>query len=133
MRNIPREKIAWIIEFIKYIEPFTNSEIQANFDQDLITLNQANIPMGIREAILDDVRKQGIKEGLEQGIELEKREFTLKLWTLQEFSIEKIALLVDLSTERVREIILEYLHSKGMSESDAQATLNAYLSKFTAQ
>lgn len=152
LRNIPREKIGWIIEFIKYIVPFTNSEIQAKFEQDLITLNQANIPMGIREAILEDVRKQGIEQGIEQdleqgieigesrgiekgiekGIELEKQEFTLKLWALQEFSIEKIALLVDLNPERVKEIILDFLQSEGMSEPEAQATLSIYLSKFTA-
>ncbi|AEE49182.1 hypothetical protein [Haliscomenobacter hydrossis] len=68
-RNIPDEKISLIIEFIKYIAPFTNSEIQANFDQDLINLTNANIPMGLREAILEDVKKQGLQEGLEKGLE----------------------------------------------------------------
>lgn len=132
LRNIPKEKIGWIIEFIRYIVPFTNSEIQANFEQDLITLTQADIPMGIREAILDDVRKQGVREGIEQGIELEKREFTLKLWAFQEFSIEKIGLLVDLSTERIETIILEFLYADAKSEEEAQAILHDYKSKFTA-
>lgn len=100
--------------------------------------------MGIQEAILDAARKQGLEQGIEQGIEigesrgiekgieLEKQEFTLKLWALQEFPIEKIALLVDLSTGRVAEIILDALQAEGISEADAQATLSAYLSKFTA-
>lgn len=68
-RKISKEKISLIIDFIKYFTPFTNSEIQANFEQDLNKL-QADTPMGLREAILDDVKKQGIQEGIEQGIEI---------------------------------------------------------------
>ncbi len=40
-RKIPREKISLIVNFIKFFVPFTNSEIQANFEQDLITLTNA--------------------------------------------------------------------------------------------
>ena len=60
--------------------------------------------MGLREAILEDVKQQGIG----QGIELEKRKFNRKLWALQEFSIEKIAILVDLTHERVVELIADF-------------------------
>jgi hypothetical protein len=115
-----------IDDFICHFLPFTDSEISANFEQDLITINNLNIPMGLREAILEDVKKQGI----EQGIELEKQEFTLKLWALQEFSIEKIAILVDLPHERVIEIIAEFLKLEGPSESIAMQTIEMYQSRF---
>lgn len=133
-RNIAREKISLIIDFIRFFLPFTDSEISANFEQDLITINNLNIPMGLREAILEDVKKQGIEQGIvkgiEQGIELEKQEFTLKLWALQEFSIEKIAILVDLPHERVIEIIAEFLKLEGQSESIAMQTIEMYQSRF---
>lgn len=127
-----------IDDFICHFLPFTDSEISANFEQDLITINNLNIPMGLREAILEDVKKQGIEQGIvkgieqgiEQGIELEKQEFTLKLWALQEFSIEKIAILVDLPHERVIEIIAEFLKLEGQSESIAMQTIEMYQSRF---
>ena len=37
-RSIPRDKISLIIDFIKYYTPFTNSEIQANFEQNLMNI-----------------------------------------------------------------------------------------------
>lgn len=37
-RNISKEKTSLIIDFIRYFVPFTNSEISANFEQDLIIL-----------------------------------------------------------------------------------------------
>jgi len=119
-----------IDDFICHFLAFTDSEISANFEQDLITINNSNIPMGLREAILEDVKKQGIEQGIERGIELEKQEFTLKLWALQEFTIEKIAILVDLTHERVIEIIVDFLQLEGQSESVAMQTIEMYQSRF---
>ena len=47
--------------------PFTNSEIEAIFEQDLMALTQADKPMVLIEAILEDVKQQGLEQGLEQG------------------------------------------------------------------
>lgn len=149
-RRISREKISLIIDFIKYIAPFTNSEIQAIFEQDLAEITKTNTPMGLREAILDDVKKQGIEigieqgieqgieigesrgfeKGIEQGVELEKREFVQKLWSLQEFSVAKIALLVGLTVERVEELILDYLIVDGKSKPEALELIRLYRAKF---
>ena len=76
--------------------------------------------------------EQGIEQGIEQGVEREKRDFTQKLWILQEFSIEKIALLVDLSLEEVTTIIVDHLKAEGISEADAVHTIEIYLAKFEA-
>jgi flagellar biosynthesis/type III secretory pathway protein FliH len=90
--------------------------------------------MGLYEAVLDDVKRQGIQEGrqegliegVEQGVELEKRNFTLKLWDLQEFPLEKIELLVDLNKEKILEIISEHLQNEGLAEEEAKIRLENY-------
>lgn len=119
-RNIPEEKISLIIDFIKYIAPFTNSEIQADFDQDLINLTNANIPMGLREAILEDVKKQGLQEGLEQGREEGREEglvqgieigeaqlleHSVPLLAQKGLGIDAIAEIYQISIDRVMEIL----------------------------
>ena len=126
-RNIPREKISLIIDFIHYFVPFTNSEINANFEQDLLTISNTVTTMGLREAILEDVKQQGIERGIEQV----KLEVTLKLWLNYEFSLEKMAMLVGLPTERVQEHILSHLQSEGMTEEMALASIQTYQEKFS--
>ncbi len=119
-RNTSREKISLIIDFIKYFVPFTNSEIRANFEQDLIAITNSTIPMGLREAILEDVKKQGIELGIEQGLEQgieqglsmgeAKREEELLIHAIPQLlqdgdSPEKIALIFNLPLARIEEII----------------------------
>jgi hypothetical protein len=65
-----------------------------------------------------------------QGIELKEREFILNLWSLQEFSLEKIALLAGTSLERVIEVISAYLQTEGQSEASTVQTLETYQTKF---
>lgn len=80
---------------------------------------------GIEEGI-----EKGIEKGIEQGIELEKQVFVHKLWALQEFSLEKIALLVDVSPERLMEMLLAYLQEEGQTEAEAVRTIEAYRERF---
>jgi len=65
-----------------------------------------------------------------QGIELKEREFILNLWSLQEFSLEKIALLAGTSLERVIEVISAHLQAEGQSEASTVQTLETYQTKF---
>ncbi len=78
----------------------------------------------------DGLYLQGLEEGREEGIEIEKREFVHKLWSLQEFSLEKMAFLVDLSIEKVIEIIAELLHIEGKNATEISSIFEAYKSKF---
>lgn len=82
----------------------------------------------------DMIEAQGIEKGIEkgiiQGIELEKREFIQKLWSLQEFSLEKISFLVDVPTERVEEIMLEFLQKEGLSEAEAKLKVEQFKIRF---
>ncbi len=74
--------------------------------------------------------EEGIEKGIEKGIELEKQLFVHKLWALQEFSLEKIALLVDVSPERLIEILRAYLQAEGQTEAEAIRTIEAYRERF---
>lgn len=76
----------------------------------------------------DMIKAKGIEEGIVTGIELEKREFIQKLWSLQEFSLEKIAFLVDVSIDRLIEIILEFLQKEGLNEIEAKSKIEQFKS-----
>jgi hypothetical protein len=81
-----------------------------------------------------DIETDGLYlQGKEEGIELEKQQLVHKLWIFQENSLEKMAFLVDLSQERVTEIILAHLQSKGLSEVEATQTLAAYQAQFESK
>lgn len=81
----------------------------------------------------DGLYLQGKEEGIERGIELEKQQLVHKLWIFQENSLEKMAFLVDLSLERVTEIIVAHLQSKGFSEVEATKTIAAYQAQFESK
>ena len=78
----------------------------------------------------DGLFLKGIEEGLEKGIELEKQVFVHKLWSLQEFSLEKIALMVDVSHERLLEILRAQLQAEGQTEAEAKLTIEAHQARF---
>jgi predicted transposase YdaD len=138
-RKIPKEKIRAIIDFIRLYTPFTNSENSVNFEEELITLTKSGVTMGLQEAVLDDVKKQGIQigrqegreEGREEGIELSKKNFILNLWELQEMAFEKIAMLTDVDVEWVQTTIKASLAEQGLSEDEAQARIDHYRTKFS--
>lgn len=74
--------------------------------------------------------EEGIERGIEEGIELEKQVFVHKLWSLQEFSLEKIALMVDVSHERLLEILHAQLQAEGQTEAEAKLTIEAHQARF---
>lgn len=78
-----------------------------------------------------DIETDGLfLQGIEKGIELEKQEFIHKLWNLQEFSLEKIASLVDVNKEHLTEVLLAFLQSEGKTEAEAIHALEVYEEKF---
>jgi predicted transposase YdaD len=74
--------------------------------------------------------KKGREEGREEGIELEKRNFVHNLWSLQEFSIEKMASMVGLDADQVQTILLELLLKEEKTEEEALATIELYKLRF---
>lgn len=82
----------------------------------------------------DGLYLKGIEKGIEMGIqkviELEKQAFMFKLWSLQELSLEKIAFLVDVSHERLLEMLRAQLEAEGQTESEAKLTIEAHQARF---
>ncbi|WP_353480631.1 hypothetical protein [Haliscomenobacter sp.] len=74
--------------------------------------------------------EEGIEKGIKQGIELEKQVFVYKHSSLQEFSLEKIALIVDISPERLLEMLLAYLQTEGQTKAEAIRTVEAHQARF---
>jgi flagellar biosynthesis/type III secretory pathway protein FliH len=93
-----------------------------------------NANVGLQEAILDDVKKQGIEigreEGREKGREEMAKEFVLSLWHLQEMSFDKIASVVNEEPETILDIIKAHLTEQGETEERAQLLLDEYQAKF---
>lgn len=80
-----------------------------------------------------DVESDGLyQQGIEQGIEAKAREVLLQLWSAKEFSLEKMALFVNISMEKVVEIITNFLQSEGLSEIEAAQAIEAHQAKFVS-
>jgi hypothetical protein len=74
--------------------------------------------------------QEGIQEGIEEGAALKERQVILAQWSLQEFSLERIALMSGAALERVTQVILAQLQAEGLSEIEAEQSLEAYCAKF---
>ena len=86
-KQMPKEKIRKVMNFLHYYLRFEKQEMLAKFEKEIVILTERNITMGIEELLLDLAEKKGIekgiKEGIEQGVEkgAEKitREIALKM------------------------------------------------------
>ncbi len=99
--------------------------IEKGIEQGIEQSLEQGIERGLEKGI-----EQGLEKGLEQGSQLKEREIIKNLWSLQEFSLEKIALLSSTSLERVIAVISAHLQAEGQSEAIAVQTLEAYQAKF---
>jgi hypothetical protein len=117
----------FVVSLLAYL--FKNTEIERETVYRFIQ----QLPDGLNRNVMstyDMIQAEGIEKGIEQGTELKEREVIKNLWSLQEFSLEKIALLSGTSLERVIEILSAHLQSEGLSEAVAAQTLEAYQAKF---
>jgi hypothetical protein len=74
--------------------------------------------------------EKGIEEGIEEGAAIKERAFVQTLWSLQEFSLERIALMSGATLERVTQVIMAHLQAEGLSEVEAEQSLETYRAKF---
>jgi hypothetical protein len=65
-----------------------------------------------------------------QGIETKEQEIVLNLWSVQDFPIDTMATFVGVTPERTRQIILNALQSKGLSETEANQAIAIHEEKF---
>jgi predicted transposase YdaD len=68
-KQMPKDKIRKVMNFLRYYRRFENPEMFAKFEQEISILTERNITMGIEEFLLDRAEKQGIEKGIELGIE----------------------------------------------------------------
>ncbi|MDX2069732.1 MAG: hypothetical protein SFV55_14990 [Haliscomenobacter sp.] len=117
----------FVVSLLAYL--FKNAEIERETINRFIKHFPDNLNHKAMTAY-DMIQAEGIEKGIEQGAELKEREFIKNLWSFQEFSLEKIALLSGTSLERVIEILSVHLQTEGLSEAVAAQTLEAYQAKF---
>jgi len=113
---------------LRKMEIIVKSQVEAmtiHYDIETDGLYLQGLEEGREEGL-----EQGIERGLEKGAQLKELEIIKNLWSLQEFSLEKIALLSSTSLERVIEVISAHLQAEGQSEAAAVQTLEAYQAKF---
>ena len=100
-----KKKLQYLLDFVKFYVQFKEDDNFSKFDE--ITL-KGNQPMGIRQAIIEEVKEQGIVQGVEQGIEqgkMEKAMVTIKNLYMRGFNTSDISEIVDIAPSRVEEII----------------------------
>ncbi|GAB4492263.1 MAG: DUF4351 domain-containing protein [Raineya sp.] len=106
--NYATEKIRKILDFIHTYVNFRSNEIYENFLNftDVTFKNRKN--MGIREAILNEVREQGIQQGIEKGIQqgIEKgiQQGIKKALEKSKFSVNEIAEIFEVELDVVMKI-----------------------------
>jgi hypothetical protein len=68
-QHIGRRKIDGLFSFIQHYVNFDDPQLNTKFDNDTDTLKGKTKTMGIKELIIDLAKKEGIKQGREEGIE----------------------------------------------------------------
>jgi predicted transposase/invertase (TIGR01784 family) len=115
-KNFTKEKIRNLLQFLKLYIRFDNQELINKFEKELDIIKNQQTTMGLEEFVLDrerrvgrkEGRKEGIEEGIEEGMSIkeieEKTNFTRNLLTQTDFDEDKIALLVGVEIEFVRQV-----------------------------
>jgi hypothetical protein len=99
-KNIPKDKIRSLMNFLRFYVRFDNPEIMSKFESEIETITDKHTTMGIEEFLL----KQAENEGMEKAIQKRDTEFVKSLLTQTEHSVEKIARLVGVSVSFVEKI-----------------------------
>jgi hypothetical protein len=111
-KNFSREKITALFRFLKLYVRFESKELISKFDEELDKITNQSNTMGLKEFVLDRerrmARKEGREEGREEGMTVkeieEKTNFTRNLLTQTDFDEDRIALLVGVEIEFVRQV-----------------------------
>lgn len=113
-RGLSKVKIRRLYNFINMYVSFQNSENTLKFEKEVREITKSRKPMGLEEAILKEVREQGIEQGIEKGIEKgigqEKQLAILRAYE-NGIATAMIAKIVDLPLVRVESVIAA--HEKG--------------------
>lgn len=126
------QKQLLILSRLRKMELIVQTQVEAmtiHYDIETDGLYLQGIEKGIEEGIEKGI-EEGIEKGIEEGVAIKEREVILALWSLQEFSLERIALMSGATLERVTQVILAHLQAEGFSEVEAEQSLETYRAKF---
>ena len=62
VKQIPKEKIRVLMNFLRYYLRFENQDINAKFEHEVEILTEKRATMGIEEFLLDRAKKEGLRE-----------------------------------------------------------------------
>jgi predicted transposase/invertase (TIGR01784 family) len=99
IRQIPKEKIRVLMNFLRYYTRFENSEINSKFEQAVEVLTERSNTMGIEELLLDRATKQGLEKGKKEKAVAIARELKKEGLT-----VEFIAKTTKLSVEEIEKL-----------------------------
>lgn len=105
IKQIPKNKVRVIMNFLKYYVRFENPDINAKFEEQVEILTERSYTMGIEELLLDRAEKKGLEKGIEKGLEKGKEE---KSHTIVENLIIKMGL-SDEQAADLAEVSLEFV------------------------
>ena len=68
-RQIAKDKVRILMNFLRYYVRFENTDINAKFEQEVENLTGIGTTMGIEELLLDRATKQGLEKGIKRGLQ----------------------------------------------------------------
>ena len=133
------QKQLLILSRLRKMELIVKTEVEAmtiHYDIETDALYLQGIEKGIEEGIEKGIEKgieEGIEKGIEEGTAIKERQVILAQWSLQEFSLERIALMSGASLDRVTQVVLAHLQNEGLTDVEAEQSLEAYQAKYAAK
>lgn len=99
-KDMPREKIGFVMEFIRYFVRFENQEMNRKFEKSVAKIvNNDRVTMGTREYLLNKAENKGIEKGIDLGVEkgrnLGREETVSSILLTRKFSNAEIAEMVN--------------------------------------
>jgi len=95
IRQIPKEKIRVLMNFLRYYTRFENPEINSKFEKQIEILTERSTIMGIEELLLDRAEKKGKHKGVMSVARAMKKDG---------ISVEQIAKFTKLSVEEIEKL-----------------------------
>ncbi len=98
-KQMPKDKIRRVMNFLRYYLRFENQEMFTKFEQEISTLTQKNITMGIEEFLLDKAQNEGIEKGKHEEALAIAREMKK-----ENFPVQQIVRFTKISVEEIEKL-----------------------------
>lgn len=96
VKQIGKDKVRALMNFLRYYVRFENRDYNAKFDEEVEILTERSTTMGIEELLLDMAKKEGKAE--------EKLRFVKNMMNKLDFSDQQIAEIADVTEDFVKDV-----------------------------